>query len=86
MEKWYFTFGHAHFHPVNGKSLGGHYVVIPGGYEEARAIMLQRFGAKWAFQYAGGDCDEAGCTLRGDMSHRCAGVTRFNLTKLDLDF
>jgi len=41
---WFFTFGVGH-------PLGHNVVVVFGEYEEARAMMLEHFGSKWAFQY-----------------------------------
>lgn len=45
MEKWIFTFGYGQRH-------AGHYVVIEGTYDSARAEMFKRYGPEWAFQYS----------------------------------
>lgn len=42
---WIFTFG-------NGQSNEGHYVKIPGTFNEARQEMIRRYGREWAFQYS----------------------------------
>ena len=51
-DHWVFTFGYGHVHPETGAKLDDHCVRFDGTYEEARAKMVERFGAKWAFQYA----------------------------------
>lgn len=51
---WLFTFGFGHTHPETGESLSGKAVRFEGTYAEARAKMVERFGIKWAFQYADG--------------------------------
>jgi hypothetical protein len=51
MERWIFTFGFGHTHPVTGASLSRCYVAIDGDREQARATMVRHFGVKWAFQY-----------------------------------
>lgn len=50
-ERWIFTFGFGHTHPITGESLAKCYVVIHGTNYEARDEMVRRFGYKWAFQY-----------------------------------
>lgn len=46
MEKFYFTFG------IGQTLLANKYVVIKAEtYGEARDIMVESFGTKWAFQY-----------------------------------
>lgn len=49
---WLFTFGYGHIHPETGESLADRGVRFKGTYEEARRQMVDRFGVKWAFQYA----------------------------------
>ena len=49
---WLFSFGYGHTHPDTGESLSDKAVRFGGTYEEARAKMVERFGVKWAFQYA----------------------------------
>ena len=45
-KNYYFTFGY-------GQNPGvGKYVKFYGTYDSARDQMVQRFGAKWAFQYS----------------------------------
>ena len=41
---WYFTFG-------VGQPHEGHYVKFFGTYDEARTAMVEKYGARWAFQY-----------------------------------
>lgn len=56
-ERWYFSFGYGHTHPVTGAPLDNRGVVIDGTHGEARAEMFRRFGPKWAFQYEHGDTE-----------------------------
>lgn len=51
-DHWVFTFGYGHKHPETGDPLDDHCIRFEGSYEVARAKMVERFGAKWAFQYA----------------------------------
>ena len=44
-EWWIFTFGY-------GQKHAGHYVRIWGTYESAREMMMDKYGAEWAFQYS----------------------------------
>lgn len=69
MERWIFTFGFGHTHPVTGESLSRCYVVIDGDHEQARATMVQYFGLKWAFQYP---------------NEEKAGVEKWKLSRIDL--
>jgi hypothetical protein len=50
--EWIFTFGSGHVHPETGERLANCYVRVPGDINSARAAMVERFGLKWAFQYA----------------------------------
>lgn len=50
-EKWFFTFGDNHVHPLTGESLGSRYVVLTGTFSSTRNRMIQRFGNRWANQY-----------------------------------
>jgi len=43
--RWVFTFG-------CGQPNAGHYVVIEGGFFEARRKMMERYGRQWAMQYS----------------------------------
>lgn len=53
MKKYYFTFGQAHVHSVNGKTFDKDCVVEIEAEDamKAREIMLETFGQVWAFQY-----------------------------------
>lgn len=51
---WFFTFGFGHTHPLTGESLANKGIRFEGTYESARSEMVERFGIKWAFQYASG--------------------------------
>src|ERR1041384_6633004 len=68
-ERYIFTFGANHTHPITGERLGNCYVVIEGDKSESCVIMEQHFGQKWAFQYP---------------SEEAAGVERYGLTRIDL--
>lgn len=51
MENFYFTFGYGH-HDTHGRSLMGYYVKIEAkDSPNARRIMFENFGDKWAFEY-----------------------------------
>jgi hypothetical protein len=50
-QEWFFTFGFDHVHPVTGESLANCYTTIMGDIDQTRALMAERFGNKWAFQY-----------------------------------
>ena len=52
-----FTFGFGHECSC-GLSLRNCYVEMEGDWWQARATMVERYGAKWAFQY--GTAEEAG--------------------------
>ena len=62
MNKWYFTWGFGHRFP------NGYHVVEADSAGEARKIMVERFGLKWAFQYNSADA---------------AGVERFHLHEIN---
>lgn len=47
--EWIFTFGFKHIH--SGTQMRDRFVRIRGTFEDARAVMVQRFGKTWAFQY-----------------------------------
>lgn len=50
MKKFYFTFG------VSQGLLAHHYLVVEAeSYEQARSIVFDTFGNKWAFQYSEDD-------------------------------
>lgn len=47
-----FTFGYGHSCPFTGRALADHYAtVVAADKEQCRALMVQMFGLKWAFQY-----------------------------------
>ena len=52
-KKFYFTFGQAHAHSVNGRTFDKDCVVEieAKNSSEARAKMFDTFGAKWSMQY-----------------------------------
>ena len=60
MNEFIFTFGAGQ----TPHGLGKFVSVMANSWEEARAKMVERFGSKWAFQYA---------------SRKAAGVERFGL-------
>jgi hypothetical protein len=70
-KEWIFTFGPGHVYPGTEESLANAFVRIAGSYYEARGLMFSVFGPKWAHQYA---------------TEEEAGVERFGLTELDVDF
>ena len=47
MSKFYFTFGCG----IDEPNRNCYTVIEADSFEEAREIMIQRFGLKWAFQY-----------------------------------
>ncbi len=52
VNKWCFTFGQAHCHPVTGNPLRDYWVeVIAGDFDAARDLMVKVFGTKWCGQY-----------------------------------
>lgn len=52
IEKQYFTFGQSHFCPETGTPLKDYWIEINNKTSnEARQIMFDNFGDKWAFQY-----------------------------------
>lgn len=53
MKKWYFTFGQAHAHSIGGVTYDKDCVVeIEADTSvDARKIMFDTFGDKWAFGY-----------------------------------
>jgi hypothetical protein len=53
MKSYYFTFGFAHVHAVNGFTYDKDIVVeiIADHDDHARQIMIRNFGTMWAFQY-----------------------------------
>ena len=53
MPKFYFTFGQDHAHIVDNFTWDKDVVceIEAPSYGEARAIMVDAFGQKWAFQY-----------------------------------
>lgn len=63
-QEWFFTFGFGHVHPVTGESLANCYTTIMGDVNTTRALMAEKFGNKWAFQYP---------------SREAAGVEKYNL-------
>lgn len=50
VRSWIFTFGMGQEH--DGLPMRYRFVRITGTFDEARARMVERFGKKWAFQYA----------------------------------
>lgn len=68
-ERWIFTFGFAHEHPVTHESLAQCYLVIEAPEEVARDRVWKVFGAQWSMQYP---------------SEEAAGVERFNLRRIEL--
>lgn len=50
-QRWLFTFGPNHLHPITGESLGTNYVIIPGSYESTRREINAVCGPHWSFQY-----------------------------------
>lgn len=51
-ERWWFTFGSGHRHPVTDEDLSFSYVVIEGTYDESRDVMFASpFGRRWSHQY-----------------------------------
>lgn len=66
----YVTFGADHTHPVSGRNLANHYVVVDGtDYEDCRRQTVQRFGNRWSFDY---------------LTRVATGADRFGLTEVDL--
>ena len=55
MSTFWFTFGQAHTHSFNGKTLDKDCVIEmeAPSYEAARARMIELFGGKWSMQYEG---------------------------------
>lgn len=52
LREFIFTFGLDHIHPLTGESLMGRFIAIRApDHETARAMMVGRFGTRWAFQY-----------------------------------
>src|SRR6185503_14397474 len=49
--EWIFTFGYGHTDPRTGESLADCYCRISGSFTQARELMVEMFGVKWAFQY-----------------------------------
>jgi hypothetical protein len=49
--KWYFTFGQNHLHPLGGYSMKDFWIEVYGSHEEAREKVTRRFGDKWSMQY-----------------------------------
>jgi hypothetical protein len=75
------TFGSNHEHPVSGLNLGHHYVVVTGrDYEDCRRQTIERFGNRWAFDYADGPVLDGVYRSAEDQ----AGVDRFELIEIDL--
>jgi hypothetical protein len=48
MEKWYFTFSC----DIDDPHRNGYHVIETPSALVARALMMERFGKKWAFQYS----------------------------------
>ena len=48
---WIFTFG-------VGQKHGGYYVKIKGTFRGARAVMIERYGLEWCWQYSQEEWDE----------------------------
>lgn len=46
----YFTFGQAHVHRVNGRTFDAD-VLAKITAPDPRAVMVEHFGRKWAFEY-----------------------------------
>lgn len=68
-QRWIFTFGFGHVHPVTGESLANYYVAIEGDVNESREIMARHFGNKWSMQYP---------------NEEKAGVQKYGLERIDL--
>lgn len=47
-QNWIFTFG-------GGQQHEGKFVKIYGTFDEARKLMIEKFGTEWAFQYSEDD-------------------------------
>lgn len=52
-QKWIFTFGFGHVHPVTGERLANCYVAIEGDVNTSREVMIKHFGTQWSMQYPG---------------------------------
>ena len=62
MKKYYFTFG------IGQGMLANRYVEIEAeSYDDARGIMMESFGTKWAFQYDEKEWDEKGIAHSFDL-------------------
>lgn len=52
LKKYYFTFGTNHTHPETGDSMGDYWVEVHAENDnEARTIVISKFGLKWSIQY-----------------------------------
>lgn len=57
-DRWAFTFGYDHRHPVTNESLANKYIVVEArSFEDARDRMISMFGTAWAFQYTMSDVE-----------------------------
>lgn len=68
-QRWIFTFGFGHTHPVTGERLANCYVAIEGDVNTSREVMARHFGNKWSMQYP---------------SEEKAGVQKYGLERIDL--
>lgn len=80
-QKWYFTFGYSHVDQITGVRLRNKYCVVEGLHDEARDVILQRFGQNWCMQYPHADNVPEPERELGvpHFQYRGAGVQAYNL-------
>ncbi len=48
----YFTFGQHHVHPVTGEKLKDYWIEVHDKTpDEARKMVIEKYGVRWSFQY-----------------------------------